>query len=33
MSPRAFLLRLTTLVALALAAAVEGGWKWDHFLH
>jgi len=33
MSPRSFLLRLTTLVTLALAAAVEGGWKWDRFLH
>ena len=33
MPPRAFLLRLTTLAALVFAAAVEAGWKWDHFLH
>jgi hypothetical protein len=33
MSPRSAAVRFTTLLALLLAAAFEGGWKWDHFPH
>jgi hypothetical protein len=33
MSARPSLLRLATFVALVIAAAAEGGWKWDHFIH